>query len=265
MKIAMKNPLFSIITVCKNNLQGLQATGDSIRSQSGRTFEWLVIDGESDDGSPAFLSELKLSYLRFWIEADESHFDAMNKGIERSQGDYLLFLNAGDLFHDPDVLARVVEKVGDGDWLIGDAIDQIEENKRIYKKARPLRYILHSLPSSHQAIFFRRIAIGDVRYRPNKFPISGDYAFAAEIYQAGHRTTTYLGFPICIFLLGGISTQNRRGLLRDARTVQKEILGLKLPFRTASYVYRYASMFLLDNYKNLYKLLRTAADRFLKT
>lgn len=98
--MVMENPLITIVTVCKNNIDGLRATEGSIRSQSDRGFEWVVIDGASTDGTNEYLSGLDLSYLRIWIEADESQFEAMNKGIERSQGEYVLFLNAGDSLHD---------------------------------------------------------------------------------------------------------------------------------------------------------------------
>ena len=70
--MVMENPLITIVTVCKNNLAGLRATESSIRSQSDRGFEWVVIDGASTDGTNEYLSGLDLSYLRFWIEADES-------------------------------------------------------------------------------------------------------------------------------------------------------------------------------------------------
>jgi len=262
--MVMDKLLITIITVCKNDIAGLQATEGSIRSQSERSFEWVVIDGASTDGTHEYLSGLGLGYLRFWIEADESQFEAMNKGIERAQGDYLLFLNAGDTLHDREVLTGVAQKVGNEDWLIGDAVDLIGGNMRIYKRARSLGYMRHSLPSSHQAIFFRKGAIGDIRYRSEEFQVSGDYAFAAEIYRSDRRSAVNLGIPVCVFRLGGLSTQNRAGLLRDAWRVQKEILGLKLPFRIVSYVYRFISMFLLDNYSRLYMLLRSGADRFTK-
>jgi putative colanic acid biosynthesis glycosyltransferase len=188
----------------------------------------------------------------------------MNKGIERSSGEYLLFLNAGDFLHDRDVLAQVVQKQQGEDWLIGDVVDLLGGGVRIYKKTRTLAYLRHSLPSSHQAIFFHRDAIGDIRYRGDQFSVSGDYAFAAEIYQSGRRSVCYLGIPVCVFRLGGISTQSRAGVLRDAWMVQKRILEKVLPYRLASYVYRFVSMFLLDNYSRLYQFLRTWADRFSK-
>ncbi len=263
-KVVMGNPLITIVTVCKNDIAGLRATEDSIRSQNERGFEWVVIDGASTDGTHEYLSGLDLDYLRFWSEADESQYEAMNKAIERSQGDYLLFLNAGDTLHDREVLARVSQKAENEDWLIGDAVDLIGDDKMIYKRVRPLGYMRHSLPSSHQAIFFRKDAIGDIRYRPDEFQVSADYAFAAEIYRSDRRSAVNLGFPVCVFRLGGLSTKNRAGLLRDTWKVQKEILGLKLPFRIVSYVYRFISLFLLDNYSHLYKVLRSAADRFTK-
>jgi putative colanic acid biosynthesis glycosyltransferase len=203
--------------------------------------------------------------LRWWSERDQGHFDAMNKGIERARGEYLIFLNAGDRFFDGEVLAKVAHelKVGTSyEWLIGDGVDLLETGGSIYKKARPLIYILHSLPSSHQAIFFHREAIGEIRYNGREYPISADYAFGAEIYQAGHKMTKYLKFPICIFALGGMSSEDRACLMRDAWKVQRDILDIAVPFRVMSYIYRYASLFLLDNYAQVYRTLRRILDQW---
>lgn len=257
--------LFSVITICKNNLLGLQITETSVGFQNYNNFEWLVIDGASQDGTHEYLSKLDFDFLRWWSEPDRSHFDAMNKGIERARGEYLLFLNAGDRFHDNEVLTKTAECLEQGvsyNWLIGDAVDLLEDGTMVYKRARSLRYILHSLPSSHQAIFFQQGAIGEVRYKGEVYPISADYAFAAEIYRYGCRKVKDLRFPVCVFHVGGISSRDRTGLLKDAWKVQREILDIKLPARMLSYLYRYASMFLLDNSPSMYMRLRRIVDQW---
>ena len=82
----------SIITVNYNNLQGLQKTISSVLNQTWKEFEYIVIDGASTDGSVDFL-ENQGKYLDYWVsEPDKGVYQAMNKGIKKAKGEYLLFL-----------------------------------------------------------------------------------------------------------------------------------------------------------------------------
>lgn len=103
-----ENPLFSIITVTLNNLPGLRKTRDSVTAQQFQDFEWLVVDGGSSDGSVEFLQDCTAN---FTSAPDKGPFDAMNKGLERARGQYLLFLNAGDTLAAPDVLRQIAQRI----------------------------------------------------------------------------------------------------------------------------------------------------------
>jgi putative colanic acid biosynthesis glycosyltransferase len=89
---------YSIITVCRNNLNGLQRTCESIEAQSFSDFEWIVIDGASTDGTVEFMTNKVQDNISFFSEPDEGLYDAMNKGIDKASGDYLIFMNSGDQF-----------------------------------------------------------------------------------------------------------------------------------------------------------------------
>lgn len=83
----MTNPLFSIITVTKNNLSGLQKTTNSITPQTCEDYEWIVIDGDSNDGTKEFLKTTNSHHIS---EPDNSLYHAMNKGIKSVNGQYFL-------------------------------------------------------------------------------------------------------------------------------------------------------------------------------
>jgi putative colanic acid biosynthesis glycosyltransferase len=100
--------LFSIITVTRNNLEGLRRTHVSLRAQSYADYEWIIIDGASSDGTVNYLEGLA---ARSWSEPDEGIYDAMNKGLARARGDYLLLMNAGDSFAAPDVLQKIADAI----------------------------------------------------------------------------------------------------------------------------------------------------------
>jgi glycosyltransferase involved in cell wall biosynthesis len=114
-------PLFSIVTITFQNVDGLRATIESVQSQSFRDFEHIVIDGGSTDGSAEWLAAANFDGA--WLsEPDRGRFNAMNKGARMSHGEYLWFMHAGDLFGDTAVLARVasaIEREGRPDWLYG--------------------------------------------------------------------------------------------------------------------------------------------------
>ena len=98
---------FSVITISYNNAEGLRKTMESVFSQTCADYEFIVIDGGSNDGSVDIIKngEQKLS---FWCsEADKGVYNAMNKGVSHAKGDYLIFMNSGDTFHGRDALSKV--------------------------------------------------------------------------------------------------------------------------------------------------------------
>ena len=92
----LTNPLISIITVNLNNLVGLKKTVNSVIEQKFTSYEFLVIDGESLDGSKEYLEEQKHRINLVVSEPDAGIYNARNKGIYASKGNYCLFLNSGD-------------------------------------------------------------------------------------------------------------------------------------------------------------------------
>ncbi|WP_281310628.1 glycosyltransferase family 2 protein [Flavobacterium flavigenum] len=99
----------SIVTINYNNLIGLKKTIESVVNQSYREFEFVVIDGGSEDGSKEII-EVHQSKINYWVsEKDKGIYQAMNKGIRASSGEYILFLNSGDvLLDDTETLNKVV-------------------------------------------------------------------------------------------------------------------------------------------------------------
>jgi glycosyltransferase involved in cell wall biosynthesis len=112
----------SIITINLNNNYGLKKTIDSVLSQTFNNFEFIVIDGGSLDGSVEVLKEY-LSGMVNWIsETDAGIYNAMNKGIAKADGEYILFLNSGDFLVNNDVLKSVFSNSELVDIMSGDTL-----------------------------------------------------------------------------------------------------------------------------------------------
>ncbi len=233
--------LLSVITVAFRNLDGVVKTWRSLRNLArdpSLSFEWIVVDGGSNDGTAEFLEKLNGEFnLRYVSEKDRGIYDAMNKGIDMAQGRYAIFLNSGDIFHD-DVaqFVRQLGKVQGNAMVMGDALLDFGDGNKVRRAAKPGWYIYHSLPASHQAIFFPVSGLKtypyDLQYR-----VSSDYALTARMYKAGYPFKRLPGL-VSEFSMGGVSTSNNLELCQDAKKVQREILRMPGVFAELSYLLR---------------------------
>ncbi|HGY3715016.1 TPA: colanic acid biosynthesis glycosyltransferase WcaE [Citrobacter gillenii] len=219
--------MLTIITVAFRNLQGIVKTHASLAhlAQVGDiSFEWIVIDGGSADGTQAFLENLNGEHrLRFVSEPDNGIYDAMNKGIALARGRFALFLNSGDILHaDAASFIRQLKTQSDKAMVIGDALLDFGDGHKIKRRAKPGWYIYHSLPASHQAIFFPVSGLHTWHY-DLQYNVSSDYALAAQLYKSGYAFKKLSGL-VSEFSMGGVSTTNNLELCRDAKKVQRQIL-----------------------------------------
>lgn len=219
----------SVITVAWKNLAGVEKTWRSLAYLAAAPdidFEWIVVDGGSGDGTAEFLQNLNGQYrLRFVSEKDNGIYDAMNKGIQLASGDYALFLNSGDVFH-PDVATFVRQLPTPGArkpaMVTGDALLDFGNGHKTRRSAKHGLYIYHSLPASHQAIFFPMSGLKIHQY-DLQYKVSSDYALAAKMYKAGYSFKRIPGL-VSEFSMGGVSTANNIELCQDAKNVQRTIL-----------------------------------------
>ena len=159
--------LFSIVTVVLNDRAGLRNTMNSVERQTFADFEWIVIDGGSTDGTVELIESAEC--ISQWTsEGDSGIYHAMNKGIAQAGGDYLVFLNAGDVFPDDEVLQRTSDLIrhsSDVDIVFGGANLVFPGRKQKYREPRDInRYIRYGLPANHQATYYSRDIIGQNRY-----------------------------------------------------------------------------------------------------
>lgn len=233
--------LLSVITVAFRNHEGMVKTWASLAHLAKDPqieFEWVVVDGGSADGTVEFLENLNGEYnLRFVSEKDKGIYDAMNKGIDMARGHFAIFLNSGDVFH-PDIAqsVRQLSHFGDDAMVIGDAMLDFGDGHKVRRSAKQGWYIYHSLPASHQAIFFPLSGLQrfpyDLQYR-----VSSDYALAAKMYKEGYSFKKINGL-VSEFSMGGVSTTNNLELCQDAKKVQREILRVPGFMAELSYLLR---------------------------
>ena len=149
----------SVITVCFNE-KNIERTCESIVKQTNQDFEWIVIDGGSTDGTLDILEKYKDRINVFVSEPDSGIYNAMNKGIKRSSGEYLNFMNGGDEFASIDVIDKFLNlgsEYDNADVIYGN-MNYINENKsRIVTFDDDLDEIFfYNNCINHQASFIKR-------------------------------------------------------------------------------------------------------------
>ncbi len=211
----------SVITVCYNAESVIEKTIQSVLSQTYGNLEYIIVDGASKDQTPdmieGYLTDTRVKYLS---EPDKGIYDAMNKGTGMATGEYLEFLNAGDVFADNQVLAHMAERAGrsDADILYGDILyinpDGTTE-KRVYGQfCSSLFYYLLGDCINHQAIFAKRECFKqgfDLTYR-----ICADREWMIRQKKQG-KTFLATGILIC-----GYSLDEDSASIRDKKRYYEE-------------------------------------------
>ncbi|MFZ0591453.1 MAG: glycosyltransferase family 2 protein [Bryobacteraceae bacterium] len=252
---------FSVVTVVLNDREGFCRTRSSVLAQGVSLFEWIVIDGGSTDGTLLEIEGTVARNIKWVSEHDKGLYDAMNKGLGQSTGDYIIFMNAGDSFAGPDVLNRVNilllqgKNLYEPDILFGDAFEVSDTGgRRLLKKARPVRSAAYGMFTHHQAIFYRRKTIGSLRY-DTSWRVAGDYAFTCGVLAKSRRTLK-ADVAICNFYRGGLSMKKAAIGRKEALMVQKSILQLGSFRRFINHAAFLASYLLKQQCPTLYDRIR---------
>ena len=177
---------FSIITVCLNSAKTIKRTFDSLLEQQYTDYEYIVIDGLSQDGTVEIIKEYepKFQGRMHWIsEKDNGLYDAMNKGIALAKGDYINIMNSDDWF-EKDALASIAKISGKPDVIYGCVflVDPIWNTKDL---ERTDHHRLFQKMIAHQGCFIAKTVHKTYGGYNNHYRVSGDYDFFLKIYLAG--------------------------------------------------------------------------------
>ncbi len=184
-------PRLSIITINYNNAEGLLKTFASVFAQDFTDVEYLVIDGGSTDSSRQAI-EANARNITYWVsERDAGIYHAMNKGIEKAKGEYLMFLNSGDFLLNDRILANAFDCIHTGRADIYYGNIQLEE--------RDLSVKFHSYPQeltldfwehytiNHQAAFIKASLFNELGHYSAGYPLAADYAFFLKCFVNGKQ------------------------------------------------------------------------------
>lgn len=226
--------MLSVVTVNLNNATGLSRTLSSLKTQGDRNFQWVFMDGLSIDNSVTLANEFKRELDVVVSEPDTGIYNAMNKAIRSSVGDYILFLNSGDVFASSDAIEHISKNLeGDVDLLTFGF-----EVRGTARMPKPNWWRFWSLPTSHQAIVYKRSLLMD-------FPFDEKYRFASDFDQflrinAKPRYVKKINSILVVNEQYGCD-DNLEKVLAEYREV---LIGNKLPKFWAWFVYAFKMKYL---------------------
>lgn len=204
----------SIITINYNNKDGLLKTIKSIINQTSNSFEYIIIDGGSTDGSLDIIKEYE-EEITYWIsEPDRGIYNAMNKGIVKAVGEYLLFMNSGDCLYDNKVIADSIPFLNGTDIVVGNM-----SCGKIYNSPDEITFkILYSYTIPHQAAFIRRELQNKYLYNEN-LKIVSDWEFFLMSLIFNNASYCKIPFTISEYDMNGISSTNADLYKEERKTV----------------------------------------------
>ena len=200
----MTSPLFSIITPVLNGKAGLEKTIASVLAQPPGLAEYLVLDGGSTDGTVSLLAA-QPEQVRWVSEPDGGVYDAMNKGIGLTAGEFVYFLGAGDTLR-PGILAEVAAQIPRRPLTYFYGNVYAEAYGRVYN-GRYSPWKLSRLNLCHQAVFAHRSIFAQVGVFDPRYAIMADHVWNMKVFGDPAITKIYSDLVIADYAAGGLSQQ----------------------------------------------------------
>ena len=232
----------SIITITFNAEKFLEKTMLSVLHQTCKEFEYIIVDGASTDSTVEIIKnyELRIKNGEFagvkpeqfrWVsEPDRGLYDAMNKGIDLASGDFVWFINAGDLICDEHTLQAIVNvyaKAPASEIIYGQSLiidehgNALGERHKIAPKQLRKNDLLQGLVVCHQSILVKKTIVPkyDLKYK-----ICADYDWTIRAVEKS-KVNSYLDRYISKFLIAGISSQQRKKAWAERFNIMKKEFG----------------------------------------
>lgn len=228
----------SIITINRNNAEGLRKTLGSVANQTCKDFEHIIIDGASTDDSVEVIKRYENSVLNSspvthhqikWIsEPDKGIYNAMNKGIRMASGEYVQFLNSGDCLANDKVVERMLQEIKENhvpDLIYGNMIKIGEDGEFVgksgYVECTLLQFYLATL--NHDCAFVKKSLFDVYGLYDENLKIVSDWKWYLQAIGLGKVKPIYVDIDVTIFDANGISESDMTSRNKERRKVIEEV------------------------------------------
>ncbi|MGI2012755.1 glycosyltransferase family 2 protein [Shewanella oncorhynchi] len=203
-------PKVSIVTICYNAESNIGKTLDSMVMLKYTNFEVIIVDGGSKDGTLDLVNQyMSLLPIKIVSEPDNGIYDAMNKGINLSSGEWVIFMNAGDRFYTQDVLTDIFSKdLEDYEVIAGQYY--LEKEECICAPCSDINDVKFGhIITCHQAMFFNKPKLQRDIYYDLRYKVSADNELMMRLVRNKYKINV-VDDVVCFFEDGGISSMKSR-------------------------------------------------------
>tara|TARA_B110000037_G_C17111414_1_gene501993 strand:+ start:2170 stop:2919 length:750 start_codon:yes stop_codon:yes gene_type:complete len=241
---------FSIITVVKNDKDKIKKTINSVNKQLFKDFEYIIIDGKSNDGTSEIIDKNlkdKKNIHRHIIKKDKNLYEALNYGIKISTGKYIVLLHSGDIFLNSKVLTLINKEIENYDVISGNII---YKNKGQFSRYWNYKIVnlnkFNCFKIAHTSLIIKKKLIESIKKYNTKYNISSDTDFILRLSSIKDIKYKYIDKTFVIMEAGGLSNSTKNLVSKILQDLQIYIKHFK-----SNFIFFY---FLKVIYK-LYKLI----------
>lgn len=201
----------SVITISYNAAECIERTIKSVINQKDADYEYIIVDGNSSDGTQNIIQKYSKSISKWISEPDSGIYCAMNKGTRMASGEYCLYLNAGDMLVDDNVLKRVWTYLDGTSICTGNQISVLNCKLTNYSKSEEKvdRLFFYGRSLCHQATFFLREDVLETPYDETYRMIS-DWKLESELILLKSKSYKSMNVDVCYFVQDGVTFTNMR-------------------------------------------------------
>lgn len=197
-----KAPLITVITVSYNAVSSIEDTIKSVINQSYKNIEFIIIDGQSTDGTVDIIKKYEKQIAYWTSEPDNGVYDAMNKGIDKSTGEWIIFLGADDILLDN--LTILQKYLLDNISIIYGNVIYKNSRKRVFGKYSACKLVVRNIP--HQAILYNKSVFKLYKYEL-QYKIYADYVLNLKCWHDSNITFRYVPVDMSIYNEEGLSSK----------------------------------------------------------
>ncbi len=221
----------TVITICYNCQDTIEQTIISVLEQTYKNFEYIIIDGNSNDDTKKIINKYKDKITKIISETDKGIYDAINKGLKIASGEVVSLLHGNDVFSNKEVLFKITEEFNKDknvDVIISDLAfkNNLKINKiSRYYKARTFKPWMLRIGYSppHLSSFFKLKKIKEIGYYNSEFKIAGDFDFFVKAFLIKKFKYKVIDECLIYMSVGGLSGKNINSYILSSKEINRSL------------------------------------------